>query len=842
MKYPRILIVMLFLAAMPLALTAQSGMTDKQILEYVMKENAKGTPRDKITKSLIEKGVDINQLRRVRKNYEKELAQQKGKDGTADLTGLDDNKGRARKNNGDKRKEKNEKQSTSMKRNEKDRSKRADYSWDYDDEMEQLLSADEDEEEDEYAEFEKWRKRKLEDEKNKKNQVFGRDIFNRKDLTFEPEMNIATPADYQLGPGDAVYIDVWGASQKNYTGTVSPDGNIDIEDFGPVQVSGMTVAQANRHLRATLGAQFSGSNIRLTVGQTKTISVNVMGSVKMPGTYSLSAFATVFHALYMAGGTDDIGSLRNISVFRNGKKVTTVDVYDYIFNGNLRGNVRLASGDVIIVNPYECLVQVTGKVKRPMFYEMKKNESVGTLLNYAGGFTGDAYQKTIRLIRKSGGMYSIHSIDEFERNGFQLADADSVFVDSTLNRYSNMVEVKGAVFRPGMYQVDGEITTIRQLLERAGGMTEDAISARGVIHRRRSDRSLEVVSIDLNGICNRTIPDVSLRNEDILFVPCNKELKEYQKLSITGEVLYPGDYEYAENTTLEDLILLAGGPTEAASLVKVDVSRRVSNNKGTTTPEIVAQAFSFELKDGFVVDGEQGFILQPYDEVFVRRSPGYVEQEHVTVTGEVPFAGKYVLTKRNYRLSELIKAAGGLNQSAYTAGARLERVLTEDEKVKRQAMLKAATDNDSTSLSKLELADTRSVGINLDMAMAHPGSEQWDIVLQDGDKIVVPQINNTVSINGEVMYPNAVAYKKGAKLSYYIDQAGGYTTKAKKNRTFAVNMNGTVSRLKSSKDIQPGCEIVVPTKPKRRGISFTEILSLGSIVGTLAAVLVTLLK
>lgn len=842
MKYPRILIVMLFLAAVPLALTAQSGMTDKQILEYVMKENAKGTPRDKITKSLIEKGVDINQLRRVRKNYEKELAQQKGKDGTADLTGLDDNKGRARKNNGDKRKEKNEKQSTSMKRNEKDRSKRADYSWDYDDEMEQLLSADEDEEEDEYAEFEKWRKRKLEDEKNKKNQVFGRDIFNRKDLTFEPEMNIATPADYQLGPGDAVYIDVWGASQKNYTGTVSPDGNIDIEDFGPVQVSGMTVAQANRHLRATLGAQFSGSNIRLTVGQTKTISVNVMGSVKMPGTYSLSAFATVFHALYMAGGTDDIGSLRNISVFRNGKKVTTVDVYDYIFNGNLRGNVRLASGDVIIVNPYECLVQVTGKVKRPMFYEMKKNESVGTLLNYAGGFTGDAYQKTIRLIRKSGGMYSIHSIDEFERNGFQLADADSVFVDSTLNRYSNMVEVKGAVFRPGMYQVDGEITTIRQLLERAGGMTEDAISARGVIHRRRSDRSLEVVAIDLNGICNRTIPDVSLRNEDILFVPSNKELKEYQKLSITGEVLYPGDYEYAENTTLEDLILLAGGPTEAASLVKVDVSRRVSNNKGTTTPEIVAQAFSFELKDGFVVDGEQGFILQPYDEVFVRRSPGYVEQEHVTVTGEVPFAGKYVLTKRNYRLSELIKAAGGLNQSAYTAGARLERVLTEDEKVKRQAMLKAATDNDSTSLSKLELADTRSVGINLDMAMAHPGSEQWDIVLQDGDKIVVPQINNTVSINGEVMYPNAVAYKKGAKLSYYIDQAGGYTTKAKKNRTFAVNMNGTVSRLKSSKDIQPGCEIVVPTKPKRRGISFTEILSLGSIVGTLAAMLVTLLK
>lgn len=842
MKYKKLLIVMLLLAAMPVGMTAQTGMTDKQVLEYVMKENAKGTPRDKITKALIEKGVDINQLRRVRRNYEKELAQKQKENGGLEGNLSDDNNGRSRKNNGDKRKDKSEGKSTSMKRDGKERTQRADYSWDYDDEMEQLLWADEDEESSEYAEFEKWRKKKLEDEKNKKNQVFGRDIFNKKDLTFEPDMNIATPADYRLGPGDAVYIDVWGASQKNYTGTVSPDGNVDIEDFGPVQVSGMTVAQANKHLHATLGTRFSGSNVRLTVGQTKTISVNVMGSVKAPGTYTLSAFATVFHALYMAGGTDDIGSLRDISVFRNGKKISSVDVYDYIFNGNLKGNVRLASGDVIIVNPYECLVQITGKVKRPMFYEMKKNESVGTLIGYAGGFTGDAYQKTVRLVRKNGGMYSVHSIDEFERNGFQLSDADSVFVDSTLNRYSNMVEVKGAVFRPGMYQVDGNIATVRQLLEHAGGMTEDAIRARGVLHRRKADRSLEVVAIDLDGIFNHTSPDISIQNEDVIFVPSNKELKENQKLTITGEVLYPGDYEYADNTTIEDLVLQAGGPTEAASLVKVDVSRRVGNNKGTTTPEIVAQAFSFEMKDGFVVNGEPGFTLQPYDEVFVRRSPGYVEQEHVTVSGEVPFAGKYVLTKRNYRLSELIKAAGGLNQSAYAAGARLERVLTEAEKVKRQAMLKAVTDNDSVSLSKLELADTRSVGINLEMAIAHPGSEQWDIVLQDGDKLVVPQINNTVSINGEVMYPNTIAYKKGASLSYYINQAGGYTTKAKKSRTFAVNMNGTVSRLKSSKDIQPGCEIVVPSKPKRRGISFTEIISLGSIVGTLSAVLVTLLK
>jgi protein involved in polysaccharide export with SLBB domain len=434
--------------------------------------------------------------------------------------------------------------------------------------------------------------------KNIKRVIFGHDIFNNKKLTFEPEMNIATPSDYKLGPGDAVFIDIWGASQKSISSTVSPEGEIDIEGFGPIQVSGLTVAQANSRLKATIGSRYSGSNIKLSVGQTKTISVNVMGAVETPGTYALSAFSTVFHALYMAGGVSEIGSLRDIRVFRNGRQISTVDIYDYILNGKLSGNIKLSSGDIIIVNPYECLVNITGKIKRPMFYEMKKNESVATLLKYAGGFAGDAYTKNLRLVRKAGGVKSVYTIDEFERTSFQLMDEDSVFVDSTLNRYSNMVEIKGAVFRPGMYQVDGNISTVRQLIERAGGMTEDAVTTRGIMHRMTKERSLQAVSLDLKGIMEHTSPDVSLQNEDVIYIPSNRERKLQRFLKIAGEVQHPGEFDYAEGTTLEDLILRAGGLTDAASLIKIEVSRRIRNASATKAPLFVAKTYSFEMKDG----------------------------------------------------------------------------------------------------------------------------------------------------------------------------------------------------------------------------------------------------
>lgn len=823
-------------------MVAQSGMTDNQVMQFMVRENERGTSRSEIVTKLIERGVQIEQIRRVRDKVEKQKSGVVV--GARNISGYDEKQqSRLRQNNSGKRgvETKGDGQRTtatervneslmSPKQLNRYRRERND---DYMTEMDKILPdsiADDDDYEYEYR------------KQTHKKQVFGRNIFNNRSLSFEPNMNIATPQDYRLGPGDAVYIDVWGASQGQFQSTVSPEGVINIENYGPVNVDGLTVAQANQRLRATLGKRYAGSNVRLTVGQTKTITVNVMGEVKVPGTYTLSAFATVFNALYMAGGTNDIGTLRNIKIYRNGHLISTCDIYDYILNGNMKGNVRLTSGDVIIVAPYECLVNITGKVKRPMYYEMKQKESVGTLIKYAGGFAGDAYQSNVHLVRKAGGELSVYSIDDFERNSFQLADGDSVSVDSSLQRYRNMVEVRGAVMRPGKYQMGESIATVRELIEAAGGLAEDAFVNRGFIHRMKEDRTLETVEIDIKGIVNHTIADIALKNEDVFYVPSKKIMQEEEILTISGEVNYPGTYDFAENTSLETFILQAGGLKDAASLVKIDVSRRMRNNKATHASSQVAQSFSFSLKDGFIIDGTPGFILEPFDEVFVRRSPGYVEQQHVSVSGEIAFAGTYVLNNRVMRLSDLIKSAGGITKEAYALGAHLERTLTPAEKIKQRSILKLAVSGDSIDMSKLDLGDTQMVGINLEQALAHPGSNQWDILLRDGDRLVIPQYNNTVTINGQVMYPNTVAFKDGARLSYYIEQAGGYGLRARSSRVFAVNMNGMVTRVRSAKDIMPGCTIIVPTKDKRKKMSFGEILSLGTMTATLGTMIATILK
>ena len=678
--------------------------------------------------------------------------------------------------------------------------------------------------------------------------MFGRDIFNNKELTFEPNMNIATPQNYRLGPGDAVYIDIYGASQKTVEATVTPDGTIVIEGFGPVQVSGLTVAQANARLKTTLEARYSSSKVRLTVGQTKTIIVNVMGEVKTPGTYTLSAFASVFHALYMAGGTNDIGTLRNIKVYRNNKLVTTVDIYDYILNGKLTGNVRLADNDVIVVGPYDCLVNVAGKVKRPMFYEMKKSESVGTVLKYAGGFTGDAYKKSVKVIRKAGSKYSIFNVGEFDVNTFKIEDEDSISVDSVIPRYSNMVEIKGAVFRPGMYQVGGDITGVRSLLEHADGVTEDAFVQHAVMHRMKFDRTLEVIQVDIEGILSGRVADIPLKNEDVLYIPSKKDLLEQQTLTIHGEVLYPGTYTYADNTTVEDLIIQAGGLTDAASVMKVDVSRRITDKQAISVSDTIANTFSFRLKDGFVIDGTPGFTLQPYDEVYVRTSPGFSAQKNVTVEGEVLFGGTYTLAKKTQRLSEIIKQAGGLTTTAYAKGARLERQLTPEERARMEQVLKMARakagDSDTLNINKLDVGNTYYVGINLDKALAEPGGN-YDIVLREGDKITIPEYTNTVKISGDVMYPNTVSFRKGKNVAYYVDQAGGWGSRAKKSRTYIIYMNGTVARIGNGVKPEPGCEIVVPSKPANSRMTTTEVVALASgtaSIATMIATLVNLLK
>lgn len=844
-----------------MAVQAQSSMTDTQVAQFVQQEVERGTPQSQIVTKLMQRGVDITQIRRVRRKYQQ--MSQDGGLGRADQSKATDN--RLRTNNGkDKEADKARTQREGQQR-EATTSQRiqgtSEWKEKYDENDADFVQMQDElalmTPEDSLALL----RRMLNWQKKEQRKVFGRDIFNNKELTFEPEMNIATPQNYRLGPGDAVVIDVYGASQKSLTTTVSPDGDIVVENFGPIAVSGLTVAQANARIRGRLGARYQSSQIKISLGQTRTISINVMGEVKNPGTYTLSAFATVFHALYMAGGTNELGTLRNIKIYRRNRLVSVCDIYDYILNGKMTGNVRLADGDVIIVGPYDCLVNLTGKVKRPMFYEMRKSESVESLLRYAGGFTGDAYTKAVRVNRKTGREYAVFNVEEFDMSSFRMADGDSVSVDSILPRYQNTVEVKGAVFRPGMYQMGNSINSVRTLIQHAEGLTEEAFTNRAVMHRMKADRTLEVVSVDVEGIMSGRVADLPLRENDVLFIPSRQEAMTERTITIHGEVHYPGIYKYADNETLEDFVLQAGGLKETASTVKVDVSRRVGNPRALSTDSIIARSYSFALKDGFVVDGQPGFTLMPFDEVYVRKSPAYSEQKNVSIEGEVVFAGDYTLTRRNARLTDLLKAAGGITDQAYVKGARLERVPTESERVRMEAAFKmqqeqlqqqlmalAASSNSgniqqvaqqaNSQLDKYQVPNTYPVGIELDKALADPTSDA-NIVLREGDKLILPQYTATVKINGAVMYPNTIAYQKGKGAKYYINAAGGFSQNARKSNAYVIYMNGMVGKLSQGAHILPGCEIVVPSKISRR-MSIAETMSLGSGMASIAAMIATI--
>ena len=873
----KILLTALFAILSLGSIYAQSTMTDDQVIKFIVKEHQTGSSQQQIVTKLMQKGVDIDQIRRVRKKYER-MQKNDGMGSIQDKSLTEDEQidARLRRNNA---KDKSELTTTEKLQDEK-LSKKRKATKDKYKKSKRYISEDEQEMKTELDDFlpdsldlydrmvikNYLRDKELEEGKTGK-KVFGRDIFNNEELTFEPNMNIATPNNYVLGAGDAVLIDIYGASQKTVEATVSPDGFVVVEGYGPIQVAGLTVAQANSRIRSQLGARYSSSKIRLSVGQTRTITVNVMGEVKTPGTYTLAAFASVFHALYMAGGPNDIGTLRNIKVYRNNRLISTVDVYDYILNGKLSGNVRLGDNDVIVVGAYDCLVNITGKVKRPMYYEMKSTESVGSLIDYAGGFTGDAYRKSVRIVRKSGSQYSVHNVNEFDMASFRMADNDSVSVDSILPRYSNMVEIKGAVFRPGMYQIGDDIYSVKTLLEHAEGVTEEAFTAHAVMHRMKPDRTLEALSVDIQGIMDGTVADIPLKNEDVLFIPTRIESQVEQTITIHGEVQYPGTYKFADNETLEDFVLQAGGLKETASMHNVLISRRVSNPNALTTDSVLAQTFKFSLKDGFVIDGQQSFHLMPFDEVYVRKSPGYYKQQNVTIEGEIMFAGNYTLTKKNERLSDLFRRAGGGTDLAYIEGARLERKVNEAERIRleeiyrmrkeeKERIMQETAINNNRSIAELnmnaqaakdgndeddfiEIPETYPVGIELDKAIANPGCDE-DIVLREGDRIFIPTYNGTVKINGEVMYPNSVAYHDGKNAKYYIKQAGGYNRYAKKSMAYVIYMNGTVAKVSDGAKIRPGCEIVVPQKAMTRKLTTQELLTIGTSAASIATMIATL--
>ena len=682
-------------------------------------------------------------------------------------------------------------------------------------------------------------------------QIFGHDVFTNRNLTFEPSINLATPVDYRLGPGDEVIIDVWGASENTIRQSISPEGTIQVSGLGPVQLSGMTVKDANAYLQREFSKIYSGisgseptSQIKLTLGDIRTIQINIMGEVAVPGTYTLSSFSSVFHALYRAGGVNKIGSLRSIKVVRNGKTIADLDVYDYLMKGKMKDDIRLQEGDVIIVNPYESLVRIAGKVKRPMFYEMKPTETVATILNYAGGFTGDAYKKAVRIIRKSGREHQVYNVDEMDYSVFRLDDGDSISVDAVLKRFENRVEIRGAVYRSGLYELSGTVNTVKQLIKKAEGLRGDAFLNRALLDRENEDLSHEVIAVDLGGLLKGTVADIPLQKNDILYIPSIHDLKEEETISIHGEVASPGTFLFSKNMTIEDLLVQSGGLLEAAATTKVDITRRIKDPKSTSFSSVLGKTYSFDIKDGLVVGGEGDFHLEPFDEVYVRKSPAYRKQQNVVVAGEVLFGGNYALVKKNERLSDLISKAGGITPDAYVKGARLIRKMTEEEQ-RRQAdavrMARMGEGKDSISVEKLNISDTYTVGINLEKAISNPGSD-FDLVLREGDVLFIPEYINTVKISGAVMYPNTVLYKRGESLRYYINQAGGYGNLAKKKKAYVVYMNGTVSRLKSrdKKAIEPGCEIIVPSKEEKKRMSTAEILGMGSTTASIAAMIATM--
>lgn len=768
------------------------GMSDQQVLQFIASEVKAGTSQAQIVTKLVQKGVKIDQIQRLRSQYDKQISR-KGMSGAVDgAMGM-----AASRMQGNIDSARNRELTTGR----VGTTGTIDGNASLVEDVEQGVKATQG---------------SAPDADGK--QVFGRDIFSQANPSFQPNTNMPIPDSYVLGPGDQVVVDIYGASQQTLVHTISPEGTITVEGYGPIHLSGLTVAGAQSKLRSTIGSRFQTSSLKMTVGNTRTIQVNIMGEVKAPGTYHLSSFANIFYALYRAGGPSDLGTLRNIQVFRNGRLVTVVDLYEYILNGRLAGNISLQDNDVIQVPTYDCLVGITGKIKRPMFYEMRKTESVATLLKYSGGFTGDANKKSVRLVRQSGERYQVYNVEEFDMANFLLDDGDAVTVDSMLNRFENMVEVKGAVFRPGQFHLGANIFSVKSLIEAAEGLTEDAYTEHAVLHRMKEDRSLEVVSVDVKGIMDGKVADIPLKNEDVLFIMTQEDLRQERTVTITGQVLSPGTYQYADNTTIEDLIVMAGGLTDRASLMRVEVSRILRDPMATKKSDQYAKKFHFDLKDGLVIDNERRFVLEPYDHVTIYASPVFNQTRLVTVMGEVNWEGTVAMEQKNTHLSDVISMAGGVTPHAYLKGASLLRRMTENERRRMQATLSVmhdilAENGDTATYNKLDLENNYPVYIDLEKAMSNPGCEA-DILVRDSDQIFIPEYDPVVRVSGEVMFPNSVYYEAGKKYKYYVNECGGFGHRAKKSKTFILYQNGKAGLVSKGALPEPGCEIVVVSKKK----------------------------
>lgn len=815
------------------------GMTDKQVMEYVKKGLAAGKSQSKILSELMARGVDQAQLMRLQAQYKSGSASGKGAiDSDSEMATAGTVNRQRGKNTENEFSSKNSKSNhfkTSRTRNQKNRYSNNIFGNSLNDSLYVIKPVSDEG----FTEFDDFNF----DFEQEEDSVFGRNIFCNEDLSFEPSLNLATPKNYKLGPGDEVTIDIFGANQVTIQEIISSEGSITVDLLGPIYLSGKTIEEANKYLKQKLATIYAGlgeeenkSEIVLTLTDFRSITVNVLGEVFIPGTYTLSGFATAFHALYSAGGIKDPGTIRNIRVSRNGKTIATIDGYDFIINGNTRNNVRLEDGDAVIVPAYTNLVKLDGQVKRPMYFEMKEGETMQNLLDYAGGFAKGAYTQNITVIRQGLTNYEVLSVENSDFNNFKIHEGDEVTVSKLQDRYLNRISLLGAVNQPGLYELSTKIYSVKSLIDRAGGLLPEAFTSRAVLHREKEDRTLEVVSVDLRGILKGATQDIILRNNDELYIPSIYDTKEFETIQIRGEVADPGTYPYADNTTLEDLVMMAGGLTNGASLVRVDISRRITDQKGLEATNEISKMYTFSLKDGFVVDGTPGFILEPYDEVIVRSSPSYSAQKFVSVTGEANFTGDFAITERNERLSELVNKAGGLTKFAYPKGARLVRKMTETEKKQFDEVVRHA--NKGSETVKLEdLGDEYYVAIELEKAIENPGSYH-DVVLREGDRLEIPTYSNIVRVSGAVQSPNAITFRPNKKSKYYINEAGGYAYRARKNHAYVIHMNGHISKARKGK-IEPGSEIIVPSKQGEK-LGLQGWLSIGTTAASLATMIASI--
>jgi protein involved in polysaccharide export with SLBB domain len=684
--------------------------------------------------------------------------------------------------------------------------------------------------------------------------VFGMQLFTNATINFEPSLNIPTPNNYQLGVNDELIINIWGASQQVYQQIVDREGMITIPNLGPIYVNGLTIEEARRRIINRLKNIYAGlerpnpnTYADITLGSVRSIKVTLIGEVRKPGTYTVPSLTSMFNVLYLSGGPTFRGSFRNIEIIRNNKVHTTFDMYDFLVKGSQDNNILLRDQDIIRISTYENRIEMVGEVKRPGYYEVQDRETLKDAFTFAGGFTENAYAKNFRVTRNTDQEKSIVDVSKEEKRDFQLKNGDIIEVGEILDRFSNRVEVVGAVYREGAYELE-EGMTVGDLIRKAEGLREDAFTSRAILLRLKPNLSTSSIGVNLRSALSEATDTIKLQREDVLRVFSGLSFRDQLQIEVQGEVFAPGKYPYLEDVTLGDAIILAGGLKESASQQQVEVARRKRDINEVT--DEIAEVFTFDVKENFSLsDNASNFELKPFDQVFVRILPSYQEQQQVKIAGEVKYPGTYVLSNRNERVSSLIERAGGLTQFAFLEGTKFIRKiqLTKEERKQQELQRQRLLEDTAQNREITTVKEQEQIGINLAEVLKNSG-ERNDFILQAGDSLYIPKELQTVKISGELLYPVTVRYEKNRSLSFYLSQAGGFTNDANRKRTYVVYANGSVDRTRSFigirnyPGIEPGAEIIVPAKPERKGITAQQAISISSALASLALVIITLVN